>query len=926
MFHTFETAQFNSPSQQEANTSSAAKRRTSTVRACEPCRKRKIRCNGEHPCETCQWYRKASSCHYTEPRQRQVPSRRSVEKISQTLQEYRAILQKLFPNVHPESLAALSRDKLIDIMSKSNPYQTPSPLSPGQDDKLSIHPDAGSLEQFQPLPEEPQDGFSRPCSQRTFTGISDHVNALSLTSKESSSYLGISSVMAALRVILWLDPDTQSFINGTAENNTFHDPPSSPHSIPEHPSSTTPTDSPKPSPQDEPLLISAYFTYIHPSTPLIDEATFRDMYATCIRSDSRWRLLVNTVLAIGAVASSTSASSTTHAYYFALARTHLTIDTLNSAHIETLQALALLSGIYLHYVSEPDLAHALMGATLRMATMLGLHRDFSEGLGPAKTAVQNISKASSRIEMRRRIWWSTFMLDAWASSTLGRPSMGRMSHAVTAKHPQEAIGSSELHLQLLRENVRLALISTRMEDSLAVSPLMDEIERQSLDNALVDWYQSSLVQRSSSGLQRLPDGINYSPHHDTTQQHNTPSSPGIAMTQNVMRWRYQLKRTILHRPALLWWAMRSRKFSTSALSSQKRAAIDLCRAVTAELTADIISTWQGPHLPACTMSAWHASAILYQAVMVPLLSLFSDVGDAAVLQESQSLVESSVAALREMSVWCRTAKRSLEVVSRLYEASRRHSPAQALSSHDERQELQEYEHDMLGSDPYAGSSASASVSGGMGSGDLGTPATLPSTVSTSSRGHHQRPTFIDLPTVSTTLDHPHSSQPRHHSHTTHPLLTQSHIPQPRSQPHKGQPQGHQGPAPAPFLTTPSSGSADMFMDTMLDSLNWSQGWSNNEYPFETPRLGGGWDYAAMNGWVGGVGGGGLLDDADGQRRVHGHSHAHGQMEVGSFGQGGLQQQDLAGNFGPGQRGSVSTGSASVGDNDEFRQAQHGFYH
>jgi hypothetical protein len=48
----------------------------------------------------------------------------------------------------------------------------------------------------------------------------------------------------------------------------------------------------------------------------------------------------------------------------------------------------------------------------------------------------------------------------------------------------------------------------------------------------------------------------------------------------------------------------------------------------------------------------------------------------------------------------------------------------------------------------------------------------------------------------------------------------------------------------------------MYMDNMLDGLNWSQGWNNNEYPFETPRLG--WDYQAMNGWVGGVGANGML--------------------------------------------------------------------
>jgi hypothetical protein len=48
MFHTFETISHASGEQSSANASSKQKRRTSTVRACEPCRRRKIRCNGNN--------------------------------------------------------------------------------------------------------------------------------------------------------------------------------------------------------------------------------------------------------------------------------------------------------------------------------------------------------------------------------------------------------------------------------------------------------------------------------------------------------------------------------------------------------------------------------------------------------------------------------------------------------------------------------------------------------------------------------------------------------------------------------------------------------------------------------------------------------------------------------------------------------------
>lgn len=322
------------------------------------------------------------------------------------------------------------------------------------------------------------------------------------------------------------------------------------------------------------------------------------------------------------------------------------MDTLDSAHVETVQALAILSGFYLHYIQIPNQANALMGATLRVATMLGLHRDYSEGVGPAKA-----QKAASSIEMRRRIWWCTFMLDAWVGNTLGRPSMGRMSHAITAKPPQEPIGQSTAMLALVQENVRFSIISTRMEDALAVSPLLEEHERHALDALYLEWYKHSSV---------LAD----SPRQLLTE------SPGITVLKNVMRWRYLSNRVILHRPVLLWYAMR--KIPWEKLSLEKQTAVELCRDVCADLIDDIATTWRGQK--PCQMSGWNATWLLYQAAMVPLLSLYSDPTDIGVVESSRHQVEIAMRVMKDLQGWSTTARRSLEVIIRLYEASKRHSP------------------------------------------------------------------------------------------------------------------------------------------------------------------------------------------------------------------------------------------------------------
>ncbi len=206
-------------------------------------------------------------------------------------------------------------------------------------------------------------------------------------------------------------------------------------------------------------------------------------------------------------------------------------------------------------------------------------------------------------------------------------------------------------MTLIQENIRFCMISTRVEDSLAVSPLMDETERQTFDSAFLDWFESSSVQ--SSGFR--------SPWPAET--------PGVSVLKNVMRWRYLSSRIILHRPVLLWYAMRKMPFNE--LSNDKKTAIDLCRDVTTDLITDIATTWRAPKK--CQMAGWNATWLIYQAVMVPLLSLFTDALDYNTVSRSQHQIERAMATLTELQQWCSMARQSLDVVSRIYEASRRHT-------------------------------------------------------------------------------------------------------------------------------------------------------------------------------------------------------------------------------------------------------------
>lgn len=568
--------------------------------------------------------------------------------MQESLQEYREVFHNLFPTIHkPDHLKGLSRESLLELVAKTSPravVSPPSPITPGLDERPPINPDAANLEHFQPMPEENTDSTdSRTSGLR---GITDDVNALSLAVKKSTSYLGISSVTAVLRVILWLDPEAQACFLKTADRSA----------VPSRETSSPPDDeliceniTPKPahavsSVWDEIPLINAYFNYIHPIAPLLEEGEFRDTYMAQCRTDTRWSLLLNTVLALGSMANSSHYDEHGHRLYWQRAKQTLSLETLGSAHIETVQALTLLSGLYLHYIQEPTLANSLMGATFRLAISLGLHRDYSEGIDPAKREKNGLS-----IELRRRIWWSMFVMDSWVGYGLGRPSMGRMNHAISAILPQGTIGSTPQLLTLIQENVKFCLISTRMEDALAQSPIIPEVERRSLDAAFVQWFNVSSAQ-------------NNTPRAQSGESH------GISVTKNIMRWRYILCRIILHRPILLWAAMR--KTSFSQLSEEKRYAVEVCRETTFELINDIAKTWRVSR--PCSMSGWNATWLLYQALMVPLLHLFADRSDDMWNHRNRNMIQVGLATFNELRSWSQTASRSAEVISRIYQASRRH--------------------------------------------------------------------------------------------------------------------------------------------------------------------------------------------------------------------------------------------------------------
>lgn len=304
----------------------------------------------------------------------------------------------------------LSRQSLVNLISTDEGNHI-SPSDASGPDPLIHTPISSSpavseaVHRLRMLEKQPSQGFEwNEPPHRLRDVLADDVNGLSLSSSRSTSFLGISSVAAVVRVLVKILPSQVNDDNYmVSSKGPSRRPTPQPNSQIEHVRRI--------SYHEGQRLIDAYFANVHVFAPMIHEPSFRVNYLCSKRNDRPWLALLNMVFALGSIASTTSESDEDIEYY-RRAKEHLGLESFGSGHMETLQALTLMGGLYLHYRNRPNMASAIMGAANRMACSLGLHGDFVYSDGDSNSSIN---------EINRRTWWSNCVLDSWGSTTLGRP-------------------------------------------------------------------------------------------------------------------------------------------------------------------------------------------------------------------------------------------------------------------------------------------------------------------------------------------------------------------------------------------------------------------------------------------------------------------------------------------------------------------------
>ncbi|OGM43425.1 hypothetical protein ABOM_007638 [Aspergillus bombycis] len=553
----------------------------------------------------------------------------SAEELTRTVNHQRIILQKLFPSSPIETLVPLSREELLQVIAAEGRTRDATAAT---EQNTTVTRESDHSDEDHQLEE------NRKLSKGT-SNVYDDVNGLSLSFDQQQTSLGISSVRFILRLIVERWPTVRTVLYQKKCRLEFQ-----PQSY-----SQGPREDSRPSPVsmfNEVACIDAYFKTANSITPMIDETQFRRVYNSGARKDAGWLALRSMVLVVGSIATSKEGSRYSHAYYES-ARQHIGLESFGSASIESLQALCLLGGYYLHYRNTPNMASAVLGAAFRMTTALGLHKEPVEESETQDDLKNHLTSA----EARRRTWWSLFCLDTWASMTLGRPTFGRWDpDAMDVSLPRYDKSQShpDMIINAFRANVDFCKLATEIQKRLAQSdpPTIGEIN--TFDTALRSWYDEALTAISPGNC---PDDF--------------------VVVRDYLRNRYMNARILLLRPVLLRHVENKTQFED--LAEDDREAIVNCQKVSLEAIRNI----------ACCMRpnsfwVWGSTWYLYQSCLVPLMMLLAFPCQPELLS-CHSEIDQALAAFKSFMPWNAAARRSYDVVESIYEASRNVTALEASS-------------------------------------------------------------------------------------------------------------------------------------------------------------------------------------------------------------------------------------------------------
>ncbi|KAK6337831.1 hypothetical protein TWF696_001310 [Orbilia brochopaga] len=171
-------------------------------------------------------------------------------------------------------------------------------------------------------------------------------------------------------------------------------------------------------------LIKNFFKYVYPHLPILNRPAFIRGYRRMISGEGTFSLfLLHAVLFAATYHSSTEVLKecgfenrlTVRAYFFSRAKLIHMMDA-EKEHLYTIQGCTLLSMWWTRYEEEKETRFWLQAAVL-LSQRMGMHRSIRSGWG----------LGASEKRMWKRIWWTLYSRDHITASSLGKPSLIKLS-------------------------------------------------------------------------------------------------------------------------------------------------------------------------------------------------------------------------------------------------------------------------------------------------------------------------------------------------------------------------------------------------------------------------------------------------------------------------------------------------------------------
>ncbi|KAL1965391.1 hypothetical protein VTN77DRAFT_5828 [Rasamsonia byssochlamydoides] len=399
---------------QQAKQPPPMQKRRRVTRACDECRRKKIKCDGKQPCTHCTVY--SYECTYDQPsNRRRNPAPQYIEALENRLHKAEAVLRVLAPdlNLDDPRLDPTNPEQFLATLRRDKPQES-----------LASKPATGSSQ-----PESSAEGGDESLLET----MMENSGSLDLDDQGHWDYHGHSSgiiFMQRLRkqfgnMVIPLRPSPRSRpISHVLESPKSQS--ESPQDSHSNSNSTLPPTHDLPSKEVARTLCRNTFDHACVLMRFVHEPSFFAMFDRIY--DTPWEQFTNeehtflpllyVVIAVGCLFSDDVESTLDvegyegaigQGFQYFRAGRHL-LDITDCRDLTSLQAICFMV-LFLQSSAKLSTCYSYVGIAQRAALRLGLHRSVTANFNPIER------------ELRKRIFWVIRKMDVYVSTLLGLPQM-----------------------------------------------------------------------------------------------------------------------------------------------------------------------------------------------------------------------------------------------------------------------------------------------------------------------------------------------------------------------------------------------------------------------------------------------------------------------------------------------------------------------